>query len=108
MASQNRVTKQRQGLQLKAKQVQKFQVTTNSQHNNPVAPNVLEQTFVSHRPSESHVLEKKAGILILKAKKAFQSIDIQGFIYDGQERRNTEPFTTGKCRRIISSFRRME
>jgi len=54
-ASENRVAKRMKVLKLKAKQAKKFKVTTDSQHNKPVAPNLLEQDFNSLRPNQKWV-----------------------------------------------------
>lgn len=44
---------QRQGLRARA--AKKFKATTNSKHNLPVAPNVLQQNFAASRPNEKYV-----------------------------------------------------
>lgn len=54
-ASENRVAKRMNALDLKAKQAKKFKVTTDSFHTNPVAPNVLAQNFTASRPNEKWV-----------------------------------------------------
>jgi len=53
--SQNRVAKRMQLLQLKAKQARKFKVTTDSRHNKPVAPNLLNQDFMAKQPNKKWV-----------------------------------------------------
>ena len=44
---------QRQGLRAKA--AKKFKATTNSKHNLPVTPNLLEQDFTAHAPNQKYV-----------------------------------------------------
>ena len=44
---------QRQGLRAKA--AKKFKATTNSKHNLPVAPNLLEQDFTATAPNQKYV-----------------------------------------------------
>lgn len=51
----NRVERRMKALNLKAKQVKKFKATTDSDHANPVAPNVLNQNFTANRPDEKWV-----------------------------------------------------
>lgn len=53
--NQNRVAKRMQVLQLKAKQARKFKVTTDSRHNKPVAPNLLQQDFMAKQPNKKWV-----------------------------------------------------
>lgn len=54
-ASQKRIARRMQVLQLKAKQARKYRVTTDSQHKKPVAPNLLKQDFVAHCPNQKWV-----------------------------------------------------
>ncbi len=53
--SQNRVARRMKALNLRAKQARKFKVTTDSQHNKPVAPNRLGQDFTAIHPDEKWV-----------------------------------------------------
>jgi len=53
--SQNRVVRRMKALHLRAKQAKKFKVTTDSQHNKPVAPNHLAQDFTATYPNEKWV-----------------------------------------------------
>ena len=42
---------------LRAKGAKKFKSTTNSRHNLPVAPNLLQQDFEAARPNEKYVTD---------------------------------------------------
>ena len=53
--SQNRVARRMIAMNLRAKQVRKFKVTTDSQHHKPVAPNRLAQDFTATHPNEKWV-----------------------------------------------------
>lgn len=53
--SEKRVASRMKSLDLKAKQAKKFKVTTDSNHNNPIAPNVLDQNFTASHPNEKWV-----------------------------------------------------
>ena len=56
-AGVGRIKRLRKQLGLRCKQVRKFKATTNSNHNLPVAPNLLEQHFDSTRPNETWVTD---------------------------------------------------
>jgi putative transposase len=53
----DRVVRLRQELGLRCKQKRKFKATTNSKHDYPVAPNLLNQTFAPARPNEAWVTD---------------------------------------------------
>ena len=49
---QNRVAKMMRAAGLRARKPKKFKVTTDSKHNYPVAPNLLDQEFYTANPGE--------------------------------------------------------
>ena len=56
-AGVGRIKRLRKKLGIRCKQVRKFNATTNSNHDLPVAPNLLEQNFDSTRPNETWVTD---------------------------------------------------
>ena len=52
MTGKNKVAKMMRAAGLRAKRRRKFKVTTDSRHNYPVAPNLLDQEFTASRPGE--------------------------------------------------------
>jgi putative transposase len=50
--SKNRVARRMKHLGLRAKARKKFKVTTDSKHNLPVAPNLLNRDFTAHAPNQ--------------------------------------------------------
>ena len=56
-AGVGRIKRLRKRLGLRCKQVRKFKATTNSHHDLPVAPNLLEQNFASTRPHQAWVTD---------------------------------------------------
>lgn len=50
--SKNRVARRMKHLELRAKAKKKFKVTTDSKHNLPVAPNLLNRDFTAHAPNQ--------------------------------------------------------
>ena len=50
--SKNRVARIMKGAELRARKPKRFKVTTDSKHNYPVAPNLLDQEFYASRPGE--------------------------------------------------------
>ena len=52
ICSKNRVAKRMRHLKLRAKAKRKFKVTTDSKHNLPVAPNVLNRDFSATAPNQ--------------------------------------------------------
>jgi len=53
--SENRVARRMQTLDLRAIQAKKFKVTTDSNHDKPVAEDLIEQDFTASRPNEKWV-----------------------------------------------------
>ena len=53
--SENRVARRLQALDLKACQAKKFKVTTDSEHDKPVAPDLLQQDFTAEAPNQKWV-----------------------------------------------------
>jgi len=53
--SENRVARRRQTLGLQSIQTKKFKVTTDSKHDLPVAPNLLQQDFTTEEPNRKWV-----------------------------------------------------
>ena len=56
-AGVSRIKRLRKKLGLRCKQVRKFKVTTNSNHDLPVAPNLLNQKFDATHPNETWVTD---------------------------------------------------
>lgn len=52
ICSKNRVARRMKHLGLRAKAKKKFKVTTDSKHNLPVAPNLLNRDFKAHAPNQ--------------------------------------------------------
>jgi putative transposase len=57
IAGRDRIARLRRELNLRCKQKRKFKATTNSNHNLPVADNLLNQTFAPTRPNEAWVTD---------------------------------------------------
>jgi putative transposase len=55
LVGRNRIARIMRQEGLRAKGVKKFKATTNSRHNLPVAPNLLQQDFEAVRPNEKYV-----------------------------------------------------
>jgi transposase InsO family protein len=55
--SKNRVARRLQVLELKACQARKFKVTTDSEHDKPVAANLLQQDFTAEQPNQKWVTD---------------------------------------------------
>ena len=55
VCSENRVARRMQALGLRAIQAKKFKVTTDSNHDKPVADDLLEQDFTASQPNEKWV-----------------------------------------------------
>ena len=53
--SENRVARRMQHMRLKAIQARKFKVTTDSNHDKPVAPDLIEQDFSAHALNQKWV-----------------------------------------------------
>ncbi len=52
ICSKNRIARRMRHLGLRAKAKKKFKVTTDSKHNLPVAPNLLQRDFTAHAPNQ--------------------------------------------------------
>ena len=50
--SENRVVARMKALKLRAKAKRKYKMTTDSNHNKPIAPNLLERNFFASKPNE--------------------------------------------------------
>ncbi len=57
LAGRDRIARLRRELDLRCKQKRKFKATTNSNHDLPVADNLLNQTFEPTRPNEAWVTD---------------------------------------------------
>lgn len=57
VAGRDRIARLRRELGIRCRQKRKFKATTNSNHNMPVAENVLEQTFMPSAPNEVWVTD---------------------------------------------------
>jgi transposase InsO family protein len=57
VAGRDRIARLRRELNLRCKQKRKFKATTNSNHDLPVADNLLNQTFEPTRPNEAWVTD---------------------------------------------------
>jgi putative transposase len=57
VAGRDRIARLRRELDIRCRQKRKFKATTNSNHNLPVAENVLEQTFAPSAPNEVWVAD---------------------------------------------------
>jgi len=77
VAGRDRIDRLRRELGLRCRQKRKFKATTNSNHNLPVAENLLNQTFAPSGPNEVWVTDIPTSLL---AKAALPS--------RGQGRRN--------------------
>ncbi len=52
LCSENRVADRMRKNDIKAKTKKRFKVTTNSKHNHPIAPNLLNQDFAAYNPNQ--------------------------------------------------------
>ncbi|WP_252357098.1 IS3 family transposase, partial [Escherichia coli] len=57
IVGRDRLARLRKELRLRCKQKRKFRATTNSNHNLPVAPNLLNQTFAPTAPNQVWVAD---------------------------------------------------
>lgn len=85
--SQNRVYRLMKENNIFSKMKRKFKATTNSKHNHPVAPNLLNQDFTAHKPSEKWVsdityIPTKEGWLYLAAVLDLYDKKIIGWAMD--------------------------
>jgi len=56
-AGRDRIARLRHAMGLRCKQKRKFKAATNSQHDLPVAPNLLEQRFLPAAPNEIWLID---------------------------------------------------
>jgi putative transposase len=76
--SKNRVAKIMKGAELRARKPKRFKVTTDSKHNYPVAPNLLDQEFYASRPGEVWVSD----ITYVRTKKGWLYLTVIIDLYD--------------------------
>ncbi|EEW8189272.1 TPA: IS3 family transposase [Escherichia coli] len=80
----DRLARLRKELRLRCKQKRKFRATTNSNHNLPVAPNLLNQTFAPTAPNQVWVADQtyvatQEGWLYLAGIKDVYTCEIVGY-----------------------------
>lgn len=83
-AGRDRIARLRRELSLRCKQKRKFKATTNSNHDLPVAENLLNQTFAPTRPNEAWVtdityIQTGEGWLYLAGVKDVFTCEIVGY-----------------------------
>ena len=83
-AGRDRIVRLRRELALRCKQKRKFKATTNSNHDLPVADNLLNQTFAPTRPNEAWVtdityIQTGEGWLYLAGVKDVFTCEIVGY-----------------------------
>lgn len=83
-AGRDRIARLRRELSLRCKQKRKFKATTNSNHDLPVADNLLNQTFAPTRPNEAWVTDityvpTQEGWLYLAGVKDVFTCEIVGY-----------------------------
>ncbi|PLX88685.1 MAG: hypothetical protein C0614_02325 [Desulfuromonas sp.] len=80
----NRIKRLRRQMSIRCKQVKKFKATTDSNHNLPVAPNLLDQKFTMSEPNQAWVADityvaTEEGWLYLAAIKDLWNKEIVGY-----------------------------
>lgn len=80
----NRIKRLRRQMKIRCKQVKKYKATTDSNHNLPVAPNLLEQNFAVSGPNKAWVADityvaTEEGWLYLAAIKDLWNREIVGY-----------------------------
>ena len=80
----NRIKRLRRALKIRCKQVRKFKATTDSKHNLPVAPNLLDQNFTVSGPDQVWVadityVDTEQGWLYLAGIKDLWNKEIVGY-----------------------------
>ena len=83
-AGVGRIKRLRKKLGIRCKQVRKFKATTNSNHNLPVAPNLLGQNFETSRPNQTWVTDityvlTGEGWLYLAGVKDLHTCELVGY-----------------------------
>ncbi|EFA2713413.1 IS3 family transposase [Escherichia coli] len=84
IVGRDRLARLRKELRLRCKQKRKFRATTNSNHNLPVAPNLLDQTFAPTAPNQVWVADltyvaTQEGWLYLAGIKDVYTCEIVGY-----------------------------
>ena len=78
IVGQNRVANMMRGADLRARVPKRFKVTTDSKHNYPVAPNLLDQEFHAARPGEVWVSD----ITYVRTRKGWLYLTVIIDLYD--------------------------
>lgn len=103
----DRVERLRRELGLRCKQKRRFKATTNSKHDLPVAPNLLNQTFAPTRPNEAWVTDityllTEEGWLYLAGVKDVFTCELVGYAMGS---RMTQDLTAQALWRAVRSKR---
>ena len=107
VAGRDRIARLRRELALRCKQKRKFRATTNSNHDLPVAENLLNQTFEPTRPNEAWVtdityISTGEGWLYLAGVKDVFTCELVGFAMD---KRMTQALTAQALWRAVRNKR---
>ncbi|MFZ4618693.1 MAG: IS3 family transposase, partial [Rectinemataceae bacterium] len=103
-AGRDHISRLRKELKLRCRQRRKFTATTNSKHNFPVVPNLLDQKFDIPEPgmvwgTDITYIPTDEGWLYLAGVKDFGSREIVGFAMD---KRMTQELTREALRKALS------
>lgn len=103
----SRIRRLRQKLRIRCAQKRKFKATTNSNHDLPVAPNLLEQRFEAHRPNETWVTDltyiaTDEGWLYLAGIKDLYTCEFVGYAMGS---RMTQDLVAQALRRAVAAKR---
>ena len=84
-AGLNRIKRLRREMKIRCKQVKKFKATTDSKHNHPVAPNLLNQDFEVPEPNQAWVADisyvaTDEGWLYLAGIKDLWNREVVGYV----------------------------
>ncbi len=101
----HRIKRIRKKLGLRCRQHRKFKPTTNSKHNLPVAPNLLDQQFVMSRPNQAWVTDityipTGEGWLYLAGHKDLYTGEVVG--YAMSERMTKNLVIQSLCKAVLS------
>jgi len=107
VAGRDRITRLRHTIGLRCKQKCKFKATTNSQHDLPVAPSLLEQRFLFAAPHETWLVDityipTNEGWLYLAGVKDVFTCEIVGYTMDA---RMTQALTAQALWRAVRNKR---
>lgn len=107
VAGRDHIARLRRELGLRCKQKRKFKATTNSNHNLPVADNLLNQTFAPTRPNEAWVTDityvsTDEGWLYVAGVKDVFTCELVGYAMD---ERMTQGLTAQALWRAVCSKR---